>query len=32
MISHPDESWDHHEDLLQNCVDLWDNLGLIMKL
>ena len=28
VISHPDESWDHHEDLLQNCVDLWDKLGL----
>ena len=28
VISHPDESWDHHEDLLQNCVDLWDDLGL----
>ena len=28
VISHPDESWDHHEDLLQNCVDLWDELGL----
>ena len=28
VISHPDESWDHHEELLQNCVDLWDKLGL----
>jgi seryl-tRNA synthetase len=28
VISHPDDSWDHHEDLLQNCVDLWDDLGL----
>ena len=28
VISHPDESWDHHEDLLKNCVDLWDTLGL----
>ncbi len=28
VISHPDESWDHHEDLLQNCIDLWDALGL----
>ena len=28
VISHPDESWDHHEDLLQNCIDLWDSLGL----
>jgi seryl-tRNA synthetase len=28
VISHPDESWNHHEDLLQNCIDLWDELGL----
>ena len=28
VISHPDESWDHHEDLLKNCVDLWDSLDL----
>jgi len=28
VISHPDESWDHHEDLLKNCIDLWDSLGL----
>lgn len=28
VISHPDDSWDHHEELLQNCIDLWDNLGL----
>ncbi|RAH14222.1 MAG: serine--tRNA ligase [Methanobacteriota archaeon] len=28
VISHPDESWDHHEDLLKNCVDLWDSLNL----
>lgn len=28
VISHPDESWSHHEDLLQNCIDLWDELGL----
>ena len=28
VISHPDESWDHHEDLLKNCVDLWDTLDL----
>ena len=24
----PDDSWEHHEDLLQNAVDLWDSLGL----
>ena len=28
VICDPDESWDHHEDLLQNAVDLWDSLGL----
>lgn len=28
VISHPDDSWDHHEELLQNCIDLWDKLGL----
>ena len=28
VICKPEESWDHHEDLLQNCIDLWDELGL----
>ena len=28
VICDPDESWDHHEDLLQNAVDLWDSLDL----
>jgi len=28
IISHPDESWEHHEDLLTNAVDMWDSLGL----
>ena len=28
IISHPDESWNHHEDLLTNAVDMWDSLGL----
>ena len=28
IISHPDDSWDFHEELLTNCVDLWDSLGL----
>ena len=28
VITHPDDSWDHHEDLLKNCVDLWDALDL----
>ena len=28
VICDPDDSWEHHEDLLQNAVDLWDSLGL----
>ena len=28
VICDPDEPWEHHEDLLQNAVDLWDSLGL----
>jgi len=28
VISHPDDSWDHHEELLKNCLDLWDALEL----
>ena len=28
IISHPDHSWDAHEELLPNCVDLWNDLGL----
>ncbi|MAM99595.1 MAG: serine--tRNA ligase [Candidatus Thermoplasmatota archaeon] len=28
VISHPDDSWNHHEDLLTNAVDMWDSLGL----
>ena len=28
VISHPDESWDHHEELLANAMDMWDSLGL----
>jgi len=28
IISHPDDSWELHEELLTNCVDLWDALGL----
>jgi len=28
IISHPDQSWDAHEELLANCVDLWDELGI----
>ncbi|MDE0707736.1 MAG: serine--tRNA ligase, partial [Candidatus Poseidoniales archaeon] len=28
IITHPDDSWNHHEELLTNCVDLWDSLDL----
>ena len=28
VICDPDDSWDHHEDLLTNAVDMWDSLGL----
>lgn len=28
IISHPDQSWDLHEELLQNCIDLWNELDL----
>ena len=28
VITHPEESWNHHEDLLSNCVELWNSLGL----
>ena len=28
IISYPDDSWEHHEDLLTNAVDMWDSLGL----
>ena len=28
VICHPDESWDYHEELLKNCLDLWDALEL----
>jgi len=28
IICHPDQSWEAHEELLDNCVDLWDSLGL----
>ena len=32
VICKPDESWDHHEDLLQNCIDLWDELELYYRV
>ena len=28
VICEPDDSWKHHEDLLQNATDMWDSLGL----
>jgi len=28
VISKPEESWKIHEELLQNCIDLWNSLGL----
>jgi seryl-tRNA synthetase len=28
IICRPDESWEMHEDLLKNAIDLWDSLGL----
>jgi seryl-tRNA synthetase len=28
ILSHPDDSWQHHEDLLQNCIELWDSLDM----
>ena len=28
VICKPDDSWEHHEDLLTNAVELWDSLGL----
>ena len=28
VIAKPEQSWDLHEELLQNCIDLWNELGL----
>ena len=28
VICDPDNSWEHHEELLSNAVDMWDSLGL----
>ena len=28
IISKPEDSWALHEELLQNCVDLWNSLGI----
>ena len=32
VICKPEESWNHHEDLLQNCIDLWDELELYYRV
>ena len=32
VICKPEESWDHHEDLLKNCIDLWDELELFYRV
>ena len=28
IICKPEDSWSHHEDLLNNAIELWDSLGL----
>ena len=28
IISLPDDSWDHHESMLENCIELWNALGI----
>jgi seryl-tRNA synthetase len=28
ILSHPDDSWQHHEELLDNCIELWDSLEI----
>ncbi len=28
IICNPEDSWKHHEDLLNNAIELWDSLGL----
>ncbi len=28
VIAKPEQSWEIHEELLQNCIDLWTDLGL----
>ena len=28
IISHPEKSWGHHEDMLKNCIDLWNSLNI----
>jgi seryl-tRNA synthetase len=28
IISHPDDSWNYHEQMLENCIELWNSLGI----
>ncbi|RAH14861.1 MAG: serine--tRNA ligase [Methanobacteriota archaeon] len=28
IISHPDDSWNFHEEMLENCIELWNSLGI----
>ena len=28
ILSKPEDSWKHHEELLENCIEMWDELGL----
>ncbi len=28
IISLPDDSWNHHENMLENCIELWNSLGI----
>lgn len=32
IICNPDDSWDHHEELLNNAVELWDSLDLHYRI
>ncbi|HJM29770.1 MAG: serine--tRNA ligase [Candidatus Thalassarchaeaceae archaeon] len=32
IICNPDDSWDHHEELLSNAVELWDSLDLHYRI
>ena len=28
IVCHPEESWNHHEEILENAIQLWDSLGI----
>ncbi len=28
VISSPENSWEHHENILENCIELWNSLGI----